>query len=108
MTLYAIAELIEAKAVDRARNAIKSLLALAPDNALVRQADGSWKVTAVADVPVKSIVRIAPGELCPARWHRDGGNQRGQSGTGDRRSHARRQRAGRQRGSPEPLTNTAN
>ena len=46
MTLYAIAELIEAKAVDRARNAIKSLLALAPDNALVRQADGSWKVTA--------------------------------------------------------------
>ena len=65
MTLYAIAELIEAKAVDRARNAIKSLLALAPDNALVRQADGSWKVTAVADVPVKSIVRIAPGERVP-------------------------------------------
>ena len=30
MALYAIARLIEAKAVDRARNAIKGLLALAP------------------------------------------------------------------------------
>ena len=33
MALYAIAELIEARAVDRARNAIKGLLALAPDEA---------------------------------------------------------------------------
>jgi Cd2+/Zn2+-exporting ATPase len=65
MTLYAIAELIEAKAVDRARNAIQSLLALAPENALMRQPDGSWKITPVPDVPVKSIVRIAPGERVP-------------------------------------------
>lgn len=65
MTLYAIAELIEAKAVDRARNAIKSLLELAPDNALVRQADGTWKSRPVGDVPVQSIVRIAPGERIP-------------------------------------------
>jgi Cd2+/Zn2+-exporting ATPase len=65
MTLYAIAELIEAKAVDRARNAIKSLLALAPDNALVRQADGSWQSQPVGDVPVESVVRIAPGERIP-------------------------------------------
>ena len=42
MALYAIAELIEAKAVDRARNAIKGLMALAPDTALVQQADGAW------------------------------------------------------------------
>ena len=35
MALYAIAELIEAKAVDRARNAIKGLLELAPEEALV-------------------------------------------------------------------------
>src|SRR3546814_15194843 len=33
MALYAIAELIEARAVDRARNAIKGLLDLAPETA---------------------------------------------------------------------------
>ena len=38
MALYAIAELIEARAVDRARNAIGGLLALAPEAAAVRQA----------------------------------------------------------------------
>jgi Cd2+/Zn2+-exporting ATPase len=43
MALYAIAELIEARSVDRARNAIKSLLALTPETAEVRQADGSWE-----------------------------------------------------------------
>ena len=43
MALYAIAELIEGRAVDRARNAIKSLLDLTPDTAEVRQPDGSWR-----------------------------------------------------------------
>jgi Cd2+/Zn2+-exporting ATPase len=33
MALYAIAELIEARSVDRARNAIKGLLALTPETA---------------------------------------------------------------------------
>ena len=42
MALYAIAEAIEARAVDRARGAIKSLLALAPEQAEVRQDDGNW------------------------------------------------------------------
>ncbi|WP_296316208.1 cation transporter, partial [Pseudomonas sp.] len=43
MALYAIAELIEARAVDRARNAIKGLVDLAPDEADVQQADGRWQ-----------------------------------------------------------------
>lgn len=42
MALYAIAELIEARSVDRTRNAIKSLLDLTPQTAEVRQADGKW------------------------------------------------------------------
>jgi Cd2+/Zn2+-exporting ATPase len=42
MALYAIAELIEARSVDRARNAIKGLLDLTPETAEVRQADGTW------------------------------------------------------------------
>ena len=65
MALYAIAELIEARAVDRARNAIRSLLALAPEDAEVRQPDGSWSRTATTAVQVGAIVRIRPGERVP-------------------------------------------
>jgi Zn2+/Cd2+-exporting ATPase len=64
MALYAIAELIEAKAIDRARNAIKGLLALAPETAEV-QVNGSWQSMAVTAVALKSIVRIKPGERVP-------------------------------------------
>ena len=65
MALYAIAELIEARAVDRARNAIKSLLDLTPDTADVRQSDGSWANVAAAEVPLNAIVRVKPGERIP-------------------------------------------
>ncbi len=65
MALYAIAELIEGRAVDRARNAIKSLLDLTPETAEVRQPDGSWKSVAAAQVPVNAIVRVRPGERMP-------------------------------------------
>ena len=65
MALYAIAELIEARAVDRARNAIKSLLDLTPDTADVRQVDGSWASVAAIEVPLNAIVRIKPGERIP-------------------------------------------
>jgi len=65
MALYAIAELIEARAVDRARNAIKSLLAMAPEDAEVRQADGSWARHLTASVAVGARVRIRPGERIP-------------------------------------------
>ena len=65
MALYAIAELIEARAVDRARNAIGGLLALAPEAASVRQGDGSWASVPVAAVPLDAIVRVRPGERLP-------------------------------------------
>ncbi len=65
MALYALAEAIEAKAVDRARNAIKGLLALAPEVAAVRQADGTWRDTPVAAVPLAAVVRVRPGERVP-------------------------------------------
>lgn len=65
MALYAIAELIEARAVDRARNAIKGLLALAPDEALMQTVEGEWKLTPVAQVPLEATVRIKPGERVP-------------------------------------------
>jgi Cd2+/Zn2+-exporting ATPase len=65
MALYSIAELIEAKAVDRARNAIQGLLALAPEEALVLQPGGEWTTLPVGEVPVGAIVRIRPGERVP-------------------------------------------
>ncbi|OGO98016.1 MAG: copper-translocating P-type ATPase [Curvibacter sp. GWA2_64_110] len=65
MALYAIAELIEARAVDRARNAIKSLLDLTPDTAEVKQPDGEWKEVAAADVALNAIVRVKPGARIP-------------------------------------------
>ena len=65
MALYAIAEAIEARAVDRARNAIKGLLSLAPEQASVRRADGSWAELAVATVAVGTTLRVKPGERVP-------------------------------------------
>nr|WP_235971597.1 heavy metal translocating P-type ATPase [Azohydromonas caseinilytica] len=65
MALYGIAELIEARAADRARNAIRTLMALAPEQADVRQADGSWKVLSAGAVAVGDTVRIRPGERVP-------------------------------------------
>lgn len=65
MALYAVAELIEARAADRARNAIQGLLALAPSEAMVNQADDSWRAVPTAQVPVGALVRIRPGERVP-------------------------------------------
>jgi Cd2+/Zn2+-exporting ATPase len=91
MALYAIAEAIEARAVDRARNAIKGLLAMAPEQASVRQADGSW-----ATLPVGQGRgwRSAAGEAGRARSdgrRRPLGADQHQSGAGHRREHPRRQ-----------------
>lgn len=62
MVLFTIAELIEAKSLDRARNAIKGLLQLAPEQATVLQDDGTWREVAATLVTVNARVRIKPGE----------------------------------------------
>ncbi len=62
MVLFAIAERIEAKSLDRARNAIRGLMALTPEQATVRQADDSWQALDVAQVAIGSVVRVRPGE----------------------------------------------
>ncbi|CAN5912807.1 MAG: heavy metal translocating P-type ATPase [Thiobacillus sp.] len=62
MALYSLAELIEARAADRARNAIAGLLSLSPPEAEVRQPDGSWRPTDAKQVPVGATVRVKPGE----------------------------------------------
>ncbi len=65
MALYSIAELIEAKAADRARNAIKGLLALSPTEADQLQSDGTWKTVPAGDVAKDAVLRIKPGERVP-------------------------------------------
>ena len=65
MALYAIAELIEARSVDRARNAIQGLLALAPAQAHVQQADGRWAHMPAEQVALHALVRVRPGERLP-------------------------------------------
>ncbi|MGM9488087.1 heavy metal translocating P-type ATPase [Ideonella sp. YS5] len=65
MALYAIAEMIEARAVDRARNAVKGLMALAPATAETRQPDGNWLSMPTAQIAVGATVRIKPGERVP-------------------------------------------
>lgn len=65
MALSAIAELIEARSVDRARNAIKGLLDMSPEKAEVKQADGSWAEIRVKSVAIGAIVRIKPGARVP-------------------------------------------
>ncbi|KWF22239.1 heavy metal translocating P-type ATPase [Burkholderia ubonensis] len=62
MVLFTIAELIEAKSLDRARNAIQGLMRLAPDTATVRDADGSWRTVEAAQVVLGAVVRVKPGE----------------------------------------------
>lgn len=62
MVLFNVSEAIEAKALDRARNAIKDLLALAPDTATVLRDDGSWRAMDIREVAVGSRVRVKPGE----------------------------------------------
>ena len=61
MALYAIAELIEARSLDRARNAIRGLLDLAPQRAEVREPDGAWTERLATAVPIGATVRVRPG-----------------------------------------------
>ena len=62
MVLFTLAELIEAKSLDRARNAIRSLLQLTPEMATVQQADGDWVELPAKAVAIGQIVRVKPGE----------------------------------------------
>ncbi|QTD45588.1 heavy metal translocating P-type ATPase [Ottowia testudinis] len=75
MALYALAEHLEARAVDRARGAIGGLLQMAPDTVELRGADGGWSAVPAAQVPVGAVMRVKPG----ARLALDGVVTAGQS-----------------------------
>jgi Cd2+/Zn2+-exporting ATPase len=62
MVLFTLAEMIEALSLDRARNAIRGLMEMTPDNANVLQADGTWKELKAELITIGMIARVAPGE----------------------------------------------
>ncbi|HZX51149.1 MAG TPA: heavy metal translocating P-type ATPase, partial [Pseudomonas sp.] len=62
MFLFSVAELIEAKSLDRARNAIRGLMDLTPERATVQQVDGTWLEVDVKTIAVGALVRVRPGE----------------------------------------------
>ncbi len=62
MFLFALAEVIEAKSLDRARNAIRGLLDLTPETATVWTLDGAWRDVPASGVELGARVRVKPGE----------------------------------------------
>ncbi|EWM45438.1 copper-translocating P-type ATPase [Bordetella holmesii 70147] len=66
MFLFNVAELIEARALDRARNAVRGLMDLAPQTAHRRNPDGSWSDVPAATLRIGDAVRVRPGERIAA------------------------------------------
>ena len=62
--LFACAEVIEARSADRARDAIRSLMVLAPDLAHMLQGD-QWVDAETASVEPGTTIRVLPGERVP-------------------------------------------
>jgi len=62
MVLFSVAELIESKSLDRARNAVGKLLQLSPDRVTLQQADGTWSDVDSRQVAIGAVVRVKPGE----------------------------------------------
>ncbi|HVV83365.1 MAG TPA: heavy metal translocating P-type ATPase [Kofleriaceae bacterium] len=62
--LFALADLIESKSTDRARDAIRSLMALAPEVAVVRRGE-SWVEVEASSIPAGERILVKPGERVP-------------------------------------------
>jgi Cd2+/Zn2+-exporting ATPase len=62
--LFALAQLLETRAMDRARGAIRALMDLAPAEAIVRRGHDEVRV-AIDDVGVGDVIVVRPGEKIP-------------------------------------------
>ncbi len=62
--LFALAELIEVYSLDRARSAIRQLMEMTPETAMIKT-DAGWKETPAAEVAIGAIVKVKPGERLP-------------------------------------------
>jgi Zn2+/Cd2+-exporting ATPase len=64
VVLFSLAQLLESRALDRARRAISGLMRLAPDEALVRRHEGSVRVPVEAVVAGEHVL-VGPGQRVP-------------------------------------------
>ena len=71
--LFAVAEAIEALSLERARNAIRSLTALAPETAEVQTTDG-WQEQPLARVAIGARIRVRTGTRVPLDARVDAGH----------------------------------
>jgi Cd2+/Zn2+-exporting ATPase len=62
--LFAFAQILEARTMDRARNAIRALMDLTPPEAVVRR-NGSETRVKVEDVQINEVLLVKPGEKIP-------------------------------------------
>lgn len=62
--LFAVAQLLEARSLDRARRALRTLVHLSPDEALVRRGGQDIRVAA-DEVAVGDVVIVKPGDRIP-------------------------------------------
>ena len=66
--LFGVAEMVEAFSMERARNAIGSLMEMTPETATVRSEEGvlrEWRAVAASAVQIGQVVRVKPGERIP-------------------------------------------
>ncbi|HHU0079800.1 TPA: heavy metal translocating P-type ATPase [Legionella pneumophila] len=63
--LFALAERIEVYSLDKAREAIRKLMEIAPDVATVKMKDGNWQTIPVSQVSLGDIIWVKPGERIP-------------------------------------------
>ncbi|MFC4987674.1 heavy metal translocating P-type ATPase [Saliphagus infecundisoli] len=62
--LFSVAELLERYSMDRARNSLRELMELSPEDATVKREDGEETVS-VEEVAVGDVVVVRPGEKVP-------------------------------------------
>lgn len=63
--LFAVAEAIEARALVRARDAVRALTAIAPDTAELADGNGGWRDVAVETVAIGARLRVRTGSRVP-------------------------------------------
>jgi Cd2+/Zn2+-exporting ATPase len=57
--------MIEGYSFDKARNAIRRLMEITPDVAVVKTQNGDWQVKPIQDIQLNDIILIKPGERIP-------------------------------------------
>jgi Cd2+/Zn2+-exporting ATPase len=65
IVLFEVAELLESRAMTRARKAVQSLMAQTPQVATIRDAAGAWVERPIDQVAAGMVVLVRPGERIP-------------------------------------------